>query len=77
LHASVPISGVIAAAVSMAVYSSVVSKLEVTPDVPDDTDLAAHHVRGSDGKTVKFRNPHSSAGEGDSLSASMLGKVLW
>ncbi|KAL2153481.1 hypothetical protein VTH82DRAFT_4636 [Thermothelomyces myriococcoides] len=52
-----------AAAASMAVYSSSVSKLDLAADVPDEARQAPHHVKDSNGKLIKFRNPHPSAGE--------------
>ena len=59
-----------------ATYSSIVSKLDTAPDVPEEARRATHHVKGPDGKTVKFRNPHPSAGEPFSV-ISVAGKILW
>lgn len=46
----------------MSRYSSSVSKWEAALPVPEDAQLKRHHVRGQDGKTIKFRNPYPSAG---------------
>ncbi|KAK4146038.1 beta-lactamase superfamily domain-containing protein [Dichotomopilus funicola] len=63
LRASASLSTVAAATASMAVYASLVSKPETPTAVPEDAELAAHHVKGRNGKTASFRNPHPSAGD--------------
>ncbi|EAQ87758.1 hypothetical protein CHGG_04377 [Chaetomium globosum CBS 148.51] len=61
----------------MAVYSSVVSKVEGT-DIPEDARLAPHHVKGSKGETIKFRNPHPSAGGTPPSSPFVVGsQIAW
>jgi N-acyl-phosphatidylethanolamine-hydrolysing phospholipase D len=61
----------------MAAYSSAVSKLELAADIPEEARQASHHVKGSNGKTVKFQNPHPSAG-GPADSVLVVGsKVIW
>jgi hypothetical protein len=77
LRASISATGVAAAAATMVAYSSVVSKLETAADVPEDARLASHHVKGSHGKTVKFKNPHPSAGDTSATVLQMLGKIIW
>jgi hypothetical protein len=76
LRASISASGVAAATAAMVAYTSVVSKAELAADVPEEARLASHHVKGSHGQTVKFKNPHPSGG-GDISIAQMLGKILW
>ncbi|KAK4251389.1 beta-lactamase superfamily domain-containing protein [Corynascus novoguineensis] len=61
----------------MAVYSSVVSKLELAADVPEDAHLGAHHVKGNDGKTIKFQNPHPSAGDPPGSIIMTSARILW
>ncbi|KAK4103419.1 Metallo-hydrolase/oxidoreductase [Parathielavia hyrcaniae] len=77
LRASVSVSTVAAAAASMAAYSSVVSKLDAAADIPDEAHAAVHHVKGKDGKRVKFRNPHPSAGETTPSPLVMGPKIFW
>ena len=61
----------------MAAYSSVVSKLEAA-DVPEDARLTPHHIKGSKGETIKFRNPHPSAGGAPPSSPFIVGgQILW
>ncbi|KAK4236535.1 beta-lactamase superfamily domain-containing protein [Achaetomium macrosporum] len=60
----------------MAAYSSVVSRVEAA-NIPEDAHQAAHHVKGSNGKTIKFRNPHPSAGGGMGSPIMTSGRVLW
>ncbi|KAK1755842.1 beta-lactamase superfamily domain-containing protein [Echria macrotheca] len=45
------------------VYTSTVTKQSGLVNAPDDADRAPHHVRNHAGKTVRFQNPHPSAGE--------------
>jgi hypothetical protein len=66
-----------AAVASMAAYSSVVSKLETAADVPEEARLATHHVKGRHGNTVKFRNPHPSAGGIPDAIPVAAAKALW
>ncbi|KAK4149308.1 beta-lactamase superfamily domain-containing protein [Chaetomidium leptoderma] len=61
----------------MVAYSSAVSKLEVAADVPEEARIGEHHVKGSDGKTVKFRNPHPSAGGPPESPFAVGGKIIW
>lgn len=61
----------------MAVYSSTVSTLEAAPDVPEEARLGAHHVRGANGETIRFRNRHPSAGVAPPSTFAMLRKILW
>lgn len=76
LQASVvPFSAAVATA-SMVAYSSAVSKLEAAADVPEEARRATHHVKGSDGTTIKFRNPHPSAG-GPPSAWETGRKILW
>ncbi|KAK4134034.1 Metallo-hydrolase/oxidoreductase [Trichocladium antarcticum] len=76
---AIPISGAAAATATaaMAVYSSTVSTLEAAPDVPEEARLGAHHVRGANGETIRFRNRHPSAGVAPPSTFAMLGKILW
>jgi hypothetical protein len=61
----------------MAAYSSVVSKLEAAADIPEEARLASHHVKGSNGETIKFRNPHPSAGGPPPSPFAMFPKIMW
>jgi hypothetical protein len=61
----------------MAAYSSVVSKLEAAADIPEEARLASHHVKGRNGETIKFRNPHPSAGGPPPSPFAMFPKIMW
>lgn len=61
---------------SMVGYSSTVSKLEAAADIPEEARQATHHVKDSNGKTIKFRNPHPSAGALPSVW-EILSKMIW
>ncbi|KAL2189980.1 Metallo-hydrolase/oxidoreductase [Thermothelomyces heterothallicus CBS 203.75] len=64
-------------AASMAVYASAVSKLDLAADVPDEARQATHHVKGSDGKFIKFRNPHPSAGDPPRSVILVVARIFW
>jgi hypothetical protein len=61
----------------MAAYSSAVSKLEPAADIPEEVRQASHHVKGSNGKTVKFQNTHPSAGGSADSVFVVGGKIIW
>lgn len=61
----------------MVAYSSVVSKLEAAADIPEEVRQASHHIKGSNGQTVKFRNPHPSAGGPAESPFAVGGKIIW
>ncbi len=76
LRASISASTAAAATAAMVAYTSVVSKPEAAADIPEDARLAPHHIK-SHGKTVKFQNPHPSAGDTTATVLEMLGKIVW
>lgn len=57
---------------TMAAYTSTVTKLARSVDVPDDVDRKSHHVKSKTGETIRFRNPHPSAGP-EQLSGLQMG----
>ncbi|KAK3688276.1 beta-lactamase superfamily domain-containing protein [Podospora appendiculata] len=60
---SITTAAATAALVSMAAYTSTVSKPPATAaSVPEGVDLTAHHVKGCHGHTVRFKNPYPSSG---------------
>ncbi|SPQ20185.1 5a554dac-cabe-45c5-a3e4-ac6a855a290e [Thermothielavioides terrestris] len=61
----------------MVAYSSAVSKAETAADIPEDARQGTHHIKGSNGKTVMFRNPYPSAGVGFDSPFQVAGKFLW
>ena len=46
-------------------YTCTVTKTVPAPEsLPENkADLTAHHVKNSQGQTIKFQNPHPSVGE--------------
>ncbi|KAK0636594.1 beta-lactamase superfamily domain-containing protein [Bombardia bombarda] len=52
---------------SATAYSCSVTKQAGRPAAPEDVDVTAHHVKGHNGETVKFKNPHPSASCGDPI----------
>ncbi|KAL2259819.1 hypothetical protein VTK26DRAFT_6360 [Humicola hyalothermophila] len=60
----------------MVTYTSSVSKPETASDVPEDVRRPLHHIKGHHGKTIKFKNPHPSAGEPLVFGFSTLKKVF-
>ena len=76
LRASISASTAAAATAAMVAYTSVVSRPEAAADIPEDARLAPHHVK-SHGKTVKFQNPHPSAGDTTASVLEMAGKIIW
>jgi hypothetical protein len=63
LRASIAPFSSAAAVTSMVAYSSAVSKPVAAANAPDEARQATHHVKRSDGKTIRFKNPYPSAGE--------------
>ena len=50
---------------------------EIPADIPEEARLGSHHVKGKHGETVKFRNPHPSAGGPPESPFAMTPKILW
>lgn len=60
----------------MVAYTSAVSKPETSLDVPEDVREPTHHIKGHHGKTIKFKNPHPSAGEPLTLTFGTMKKMF-
>ncbi|KAI9151332.1 Metal-dependent hydrolase lscR [Paramyrothecium foliicola] len=60
---------------SRVIYASTVSRPARNLPVPPDADLSSHHVKGNNGSTVKFQNPHPSRGPSNGM-IEMMGRML-